>query len=296
MRPVPMSAIHTLPDELLRSTLRFLDGVALLRSGAACMRWRAVSEDVWLELCTLLVWSELAGMQNVGSYKRLWARICKLEAAWSRRSCVVAAWSPPPVPPQLQICVRLVGWRRPFKGRVLLAHVFHDSDMDAHGEFRCPPLNLTDEELLLRANGNTDYVSLPGIMHGCTVKVWAQRADEKICPLMNGREYGGDEAHLVRFGETHEAVGYGGLQLGKGLRVEAYFGAQSVRDPLRLDAENEEHVEQLDDDTFQWALEAVKPLRYRLKLRLSWCWAEDGPESEATEDFDLAMLHCSGWA
>ena len=293
--------VDVLPDELLRSTLRRVDGITLLLAGASCTRWRAVTDDdgpntnLWKELC-VLHWPELANLQNVNSYKQLWARMGKLDMLWSDpfRRRLVSPWSPPAHPPQLQFCVRLIGRRPPFKGRMLLAHMFDFSEVDTLGEFRCPPLTLSDDELLLRANDNYPILSLDGILDGCRLMLWAVRADGKMCCLLHGGESPQDEdaeIGLVKFCDTWGAEGHGGMDLGHPLAVEATFGTRSTSDPLILDGQELEE----DDGTSQWALDVVKPLRDDVKMRLTWCWTEDGPEMNTPDDFVLAMLHCPYW-
>ena len=95
--------IDALPDELLLAILRCLDGVALLRAGAASQQLRAIADDdatsLWRQLC-FSRWPVTEGLQYVISYKFLWAQMCKLDAG------TVAPWSIPPASP-LQFMVRV---------------------------------------------------------------------------------------------------------------------------------------------------------------------------------------------
>lgn len=131
-----------LADDVLCSVLKHqaLDG--LLNAGAACKAWRAVAEsNVLWERMGCLRWPEIAGLQEVSSYKNLFRRMAKADCRVALRE----------VPGALQFMVRLR-----MEGTVVLAHTFSWADADEDGAWTSPTLQVPDAILQRAAS---DYAA-----------------------------------------------------------------------------------------------------------------------------------------
>ena len=276
--------IDALPDELMRVVLRGLDGLDLLRAGAACQRLRAVADDnalttnLWMQLC-ISCWPETLGLQHVILYKCLWARMSKAEYPhWTLST-------PPPVPP-MQFMVRVNFEPRSLKQslgdqwsqyddpvldveeRMLIARVFSLNELDEDGDWLCPALPFSDADFKTLFECEDVSSGLSVLLRFSTITVTAFSGDQRVLPVVckHGSDSWSGRDNFDMYLRQHDTS----TELGR-IAVGAAFAFGSTLDPLK-DPPTPSH---LQDPPTSYTDEQLDQRRNGLKMRLGFWRCSD---------------------